>query len=303
MSNASTGPTMRPYAEADQPAVLELVNHDRLQGQPVASVEMLNEALAGHSQVDAGWWQSLSRLHTDVAVDPTGHVVGVVSYATSTKDQTGHILWLHCHEDQALAARLISHACTRLGPRTICAFDFASALSLGLEALPVRHRPATRTALEQAGFVGENLWRYMHTPLPISHLPQARNVRLRPGESAATKRLQIRRHFRKAAEAVIGLPVDGTGVLWWISVTPSARGRGIGRLMLGTALHALTELGANQAILYVDDDEPPGGERDRTAANRLYDSAGFHEVDRLYAYRRKQVPTDPVSNDGSQSGS
>jgi hypothetical protein len=54
--------------------------------------------------------------------------------------------------------------------------------------------------------------------------------------------------------------------------------------MLGSALAVLTDLGAAEAILYVDDDEPQGGERDRTAANSLYRTAGFTEVDRLYAY-------------------
>ncbi|MEV4880209.1 hypothetical protein [Streptomyces cyaneofuscatus] len=32
------------------------------------------------------------------------------------------------------------------------------------------------------------------------------------------------------------------------------------------------------------DDEPPGGERDRRTANRLYASAGFVEVDHLWFY-------------------
>lgn len=47
----------------------------------------------------------------------------------------------------------------------------------------------------------------------------------------------------------------------------------------------LSDQGAREVILYVDDDEP-GGERDRTAANRLYDTSGFTEVDRLHSYTR-----------------
>jgi hypothetical protein len=42
-------------------------------------------------------------------------------------------------------------------------------------------------------------------------------------------------------------------------------------------------------ILYVDDDEP-GGSRDRRAANRLYDSAGFVEIDRLHSYTLSAGP-------------
>ncbi|APS19857.1 hypothetical protein TK78_13445 [Streptomyces sp. Tue 6075] len=53
--------------------------------------------------------------------------------------------------------------------------------------------------------------------------------------------------------------------------------------LLGSALDALCGLGAAQAVLYVDDDETPGGERDRTAADRLYEPAGFEEVDQLWS--------------------
>ncbi len=46
------------------------------------------------------------------------------------------------------------------------AFEFAAALSLGLEGLPVGRRPVTRKALEAAGFSGGDLWRYLHRRLP-----------------------------------------------------------------------------------------------------------------------------------------
>ncbi|MGW6569816.1 GNAT family N-acetyltransferase [Streptomyces sp. NPDC054975] len=88
------------------------------------------------------------------------------------------------------------------------------------------------------------------------------------------------------AEAVVGLPVQGTGVLWWIGVDSAARERGLGHAMLGSALDVLTGLGATEVILYVDDDAPPGDARDRAAANALYDNLGFTEVDRLYSYAR-----------------
>ncbi|MEU2490963.1 GNAT family N-acetyltransferase [Streptomyces sp. NPDC007883] len=95
---------------------------------------------------------------------------------------------------------------------------------------------------------------------------------------------------RIAAETVVGLPLRGTGVLWWIGVEPHARGRGVGRAVLGSALGVLRGLGATEVILYVDDDAPPGDERDRTAANALYESAGFMEVDRLHSYTRTSPP-------------
>ncbi|MFI2373155.1 GNAT family N-acetyltransferase [Streptomyces sp. NPDC018833] len=283
---SSLGVTMRPYAGADEAAVLELINADRLVGQPEVSSAMLAEALAGRSSVDSGWWEQLDLPDTYVAIDgDDSRIVGVISYAVRGKDQTGQLLWLHCHEDSHLATTLIAHACTALKPRPMHAFDFASALTRGLEGLPVGHRPATRSALEDAGFRGQDLWRYMHAPLPSPEAQRATRVKART-EADAMRVLRIRRCLRTIAEARIGEPVAGVGVLWWISVKTRARRRGLGRKLLGSALHLLYKLGATEAILYVDDDAPPGDGRDRTAAKALYDSVGFTEVDRLYSYTR-----------------
>lgn len=82
------------------------------------------------------------------------------------------------------------------------------------------------------------------------------------------------------------MPVQGTGVLWWIGVEPAARGRGLGRALLGTALDVLHRMGATEVILFVDDDAPPGDDRDRTAAKALYESSGFDEIDRLYSFTK-----------------
>ncbi len=271
--------------------MLALVEADWLPGQPHATPAMLTEALEGRSAVDAGWWAELDRPAVQVAVDGAGKVVGVVSYAIRPKDNTGQLLWLHCQEDTRTAKALISHTLAVLAPRPVHAFHFASALTLGLEALPARHRPTTATALERAGFTGQRLWRYMRAPLPVDGLPRLADVRVgpEPGDKDAW-RLEARKDGRTAAEAVIGAPVEGMGVLWWIGVLPDARGQGLGRAMLGSALAVLAERDATEVILYVDDDAPPGDDRDRTAANSLYETAGFTEVDRLYSY------THPGSN-------
>jgi hypothetical protein len=145
------GAVFRPYTAADEGGVLDLIAADRLPGQPVTTAAMLGEALAGRSWVDAGWWAELSRPVTDVLRDGAGRVAGVVSYARRPGDGVGLILWLHCREDPVLAGALVGRAVDELGAGTLHAFDFASALSLGLEALPVRHRSATRAALESAG--------------------------------------------------------------------------------------------------------------------------------------------------------
>ncbi|MBT2418004.1 GNAT family N-acetyltransferase [Streptomyces sp. ISL-22] len=277
---------MRAYTGTDEEAVRELIDADRLPGQPGVSGAMLAEALAGRSPVDAGWWEKLERPRTWVAVEcGDGGVVGVVSYALEPGDGTGYILWLHCREDRAVADALVAHAVGDLSARSWQAFQFASALTRGLEGLPVGHRPATRAALEAAGFEGADLWRYMRAPLPSREAGRAARVRVRK-EDGGLRVLRVYAGVRVIAEAEVGEPEAGVGVLWWLHVDPRSRGRGLGRGLLGSALALLGELGATEAILYVDDDAPPGDERDRTAAGALYDSVGFVEVDRLHSFTR-----------------
>lgn len=280
--------TLRPYTPADTAAVLELINAERIPGQPVTSAGMLSDALEGRSAVDAGWWADLESPSTWVAVSGHGSVVGAVSYAWRPKDRTGMLLWLHSGEQEPVAKALVDHVVTEFAPNPVEAFQIASALSLGLEALPVGHRPVTDAVLRRTGFTAERLWRYMRADLPVTSLP--RLVRVKESTSAggkAARRLEAHRFWRTVtAEAEVGEPVQGIGVLWWIEVSEASRGRGLGRRMLGSALARLTDLGAREVILYVDDDAPRGDLRDRTAANSLYESAGFIEVDRLYSYKR-----------------
>jgi ribosomal protein S18 acetylase RimI-like enzyme len=290
-SRSTTQLMVRPYEAGDERAVLGLINADRLPGQPETTAAMLAEALAGRSPVDAGWWAELDPPVTEVISDGSGEVLGVVSYAVRPSDEAGFVLWLHClEEDQGLAVALVARALDRLGKRTVHAFEFASALSLGLEGLPVRDRPATRQALEASGFTGRDLWRYMCAPLPLAGLPRAPAVTVTDNEDPPGKRLEVRDggvSGELLAEATIGRPVAGIGVLWWIGVVPSARGRGLGSALLGSAVDLLAGLGAGQVILFVDDDAPSGDERDRAAANRMYDRAGFTEVDRLFSFTRR----------------
>ncbi len=291
----------RPYAAADEAAVLGLIDRDRLLGQPQTTSAMLAEALAGRSLVDSGWWAELDIPRTDVVTVPSGQVVGMVSYATRPNDLAGIILWLHCRdvnrrdenrhdEDSTVAEALVAHTLAELGSRPVYAFEFASALTLGLEGLPVRHRPVTRKTLEVAGFSGRDLWRYIHRrlddPLPHQVPPLAE---ISPSTDPAGWQLTLREADGTAlGEATVGQPVDGIGVLWWITIAPAARRRGLGRALLDQCCTHLAANGAREVIAYVDDDAPAGDtERDRTAANRLYDQAGFAEVDRLYSFLRR----------------
>lgn len=196
------------------------------------------------------------------------------------------VLWCHGREDPAIVSSLIGRATERLaGCPVLHAFDFASALSLGLEALPVRHRASTDRALREAGFTSRDLWRYAHRMLPAPELSVDPTAVVTPSEDLAGWRIECRDTDRLIGEAVVTTPVQGIGLLSWISIEPAAQGRGLARPLLGRALAVLSDQGAREAILYVDDDEP-GGERDRTAANRLYDTSGFTEVDRLHSYTR-----------------
>ncbi|MBQ1122461.1 N-acetyltransferase [Streptomyces sp. B15] len=283
--SASSVVTMRPYESTDEAAVLEIVNEDGLPGQPRVSAGMLAEALAGRSEVDSGWWAALAPPRTDVAVDASGQVVGVVSFAVHSAEPVGFLLWLHCREDESVALALVTHACAELGTVSVHAFDFATALTRGVEALPVRHRQATHRALLKAGFTGEDLWRYMRMPLESrALLPRGTGRKARKCEDGNFEVRVRDRWGRKVGEVVVGVPVAGTGVLWWISVEERARGRGLGRALVGSALRLLVELGAREVILYVDDGPRAGN--DRAAANALYESVGFAEVDRLWFYTR-----------------
>lgn len=203
---------LRPYTPADAGAVLELIAADRLPGQPNPTPGMLTEALEGRSPVDAGWWAELSVPVTQVAVGAAGDVLGVISYDVQPRDDAGFIVWLHCRETPAVADALVRHAAAALGPRDLGAFEFATALTRGLEALPAGHRPATDAVLRTAGFTGTALWRYLHTALPRPGLPTAGQVRIGPDpEHPDSWKLEIVRRGRLLAEALIGCPSRGSG--------------------------------------------------------------------------------------------
>ncbi|MQA16504.1 MAG: GNAT family N-acetyltransferase [Pseudonocardiaceae bacterium] len=247
---------------------------------------MLAEALAGRSAVDGGWWAELADLATEVIVDLDGIVQGVLATAVRPRDGPGVLLWCHGREDPAIVSALVGRAIERLADRPMLhAFDFASALSLGLEALPVRHRASTARALREAGFTGRDLWRYAHRTLPAPEVPADAAAVVTSCQDPVGWRIERRDDGQLVGEVLVTTPVQRIGLLSWISVEPAARGHGLARPLLGRALEVLSDHGAREVILYVDDDEL-GGERDRTAANRLYDTSGCTEVDRLHSYTR-----------------
>ncbi|MFC4458327.1 GNAT family N-acetyltransferase [Pseudonocardia nematodicida] len=71
----------------------------------------------------------------------------------------------------------------------------------------------------------------------------------------------------------------------WLEVEPGHCGAGLGRFMLRAGLERVQRAGAEQAVLYVSDDEP-GTACDRTAATALYRRYGFLPIDRLHTFTR-----------------
>jgi ribosomal protein S18 acetylase RimI-like enzyme len=204
------------------------------------------------------------------------------------------VLWLHGREDGAVIEALVDHAIAQIAEvSTLEAFEFASALSVGLEGLPVRHRPTTRAVLIARGFTEADLWRYMHRTLPATELPNAPDARVVPDPERPGWLVDLRSSDgTTVGDAQVSVAAPGLGVLWWIGVDPAHRGQHLGWALLGTALDVLHEQGVHEALLFVDDDAPADDpERGRGAANAMYDRAGFIEVDRLCSYRRVWLPT------------
>ncbi|KIQ64652.1 hypothetical protein TR51_10525 [Kitasatospora griseola] len=283
----------RPYRASDRAAVLALVADDRLTGQPEATPAMLAEAIGGRSPVDAERWAELDTPHTEVVCDETGQVLGAVSCATRRTDQAGLILWLHAGEDLAVTRALVELALSRLGGRTVHAFELPIALSLGMRGLPVRSRPVTRRALGEAGFSVGRQWRYLHRMLP--HRGDAGEVRTYPiAEVTATSRPTGRRLLLRepdgapVGEAVVGEPVDGIGVLWWIAIDPEHRARGLGANLAEQCCSVLAANGAHEVIAYLDEDAPASGRQcDTVAASHLLGARGFREMGRLSSFSRR----------------
>jgi GNAT superfamily N-acetyltransferase len=277
----------RPMHDDDEAVVLDLIDADRLPCQPQCTPEMLAEARAGRSPVDTGSWDELADLHVDVAEMEGGGVVGVVSHGRRPRDGAGMVLWLHGREDSDVVGFLLDHALGAVGGSgTVHAFPFATALGMGLEALPVRHREVTHRVFVHRGFEGGALWRYLCRRLPApALLPRGARIRVSPVEDGR-RRLTLQHDSAVIGEATIGVPVAGVGVVWWVEVDPSRRGTGVGRTLFGSALDLLARSGAREVVLYVADGESiPEG--DRAAARVLYESAGFEEVDRLVSLHRK----------------
>jgi ribosomal protein S18 acetylase RimI-like enzyme len=267
-------------------SILDLVNADLLPGQPACTRPALDMALRGACPVDTSWWRELANIQVLVA-RRGGSVVGAASYAVAPTDRSGWLLWLHAQETRVVVEALVDHVLGELsGSSHLYAFWIATALSLGLEALPVEQRPVTHEVLTSRGVSGRDSWRYLVASLdraPISAGEDEASVMSISGAGEIpTWRLVMGDREDPVAAAEVALAGDGCGVLWWIDVEPGQRGRGIGRRLLRQALRFLAQRGAQTVGAFVDHADPR--EQDPRPVLRLLTSTGFQEVDRLWSY-------------------
>lgn len=266
---------VRPATGSDVPAITELV--PRYPYQPPVLEQAVRRAMAGESDTDRWYWDRLGLVETVVAVDSLGEVTGACSYAVDTQDDIGYLLWLAADESYASTKVLVDHALNAL---KICpvvrACWFATALSIGLEGLPIAHSPVTDQVLRESGLERRDLWLWMVYNGPFMDADGDAKVEATPTGWTVS----YRRSGETMAEAEISLH-GHLGVLWWLSVDEAHRGRGLGRRLLMRALAHLANCGAEAVMLFVD-----YAENDRLAAITLYESIGFRTIDHLCSYEK-----------------
>lgn len=278
-------------SQKDLLAVVELIRADSLPGQPLCTIQDVQNALVGRAVIDRGWWEALASIRTLVAT-LDNDVVGAASYGirkhdTSSFADCGFLLWFHARENQEVTEALLSSILAALNvcPR-IYSFWIATPLTFGVEALPVEHRPVTHRVLLSHEFVGADEWLYMKGPV-LTLQPSLDKV----AEVKRVKngwKLHLYEGKEQVAEAEVGIGKDRIGVLWWIEVHEDWRGHGFGKQLLLQARKMLGDAGAKEVILYVDHDDL--AKRNRVPAIHLYQSQGFTVIDHLWSYW-KGLPT------------
>ncbi|WP_189316696.1 GNAT family N-acetyltransferase [Streptomyces brasiliensis] len=288
-TSPDSGSAIRPYRPDDGPWVRELIDADRLPGQPHCTAQKL--AAAQHGALSsAGWvipvWPQIS-----VLADAEDRPCGIIGYLSWTDVDTGLICWVHAREDGPALGALLGQALAALAhcPR-IDAFAGASPGLLGPGGLPRTHRGATHDTLVQYGFTGLRSGRYLHRGLPAEAPPAKLVADVFPCDVPPGHRLIIREAAEPIAEAVVSAEADRTATVHWIETLPTHRRRGLGRKLLAQALALLAEQGATEVALVLDDAQQPASESQ--AATRLFHSFGFTHVDQLWTYqhRRPRAP-------------
>lgn len=284
-----SGSTVRLYRPEDEPGVRELIDADRLPGQPHCTPEKL--AAARRGLVPPASWAVPTRPRISVLADAEDNPRGIIAYLSWTDVHTGLICWVHAQEELPALRALLSHALADLAPcPQTDAFVGAPPGPLGPGGLPRTRRGATHDALLQTGFTGRRQGCYLHCALPAEPPPTKLVADVFPCDFPPGHRLIIREAAEPVAEALVSVGPDRTATVYWIETQHTRRHCGLGRELLGQALALLADQGATEVALVVDDASQPCP--DSQAAHRLFESFGFTLVDQLWTYqhRRPRVP-------------
>ena len=277
----------RPLGPDDVEGLCALVDRDRLPGQPSCSLERVRTALAGRSTTDPWWWRELATMRT-MGVEASDGSLAAAGALGRRRSGERYLLWLHAGETPELVEAVLwplLRGVRRGDP--IFAFWSATELSVGLEGLPHRHRPATHEALLARGFTGEDRWLY----LAASGAGEAPETPFRRRGHGSELRVELEVDGQPVGGAELSLPAPGVGVIWWLEIEPEHRRRGLGRQLLRAARSVLADEGVSDVILFVDHDDPKA--RDRRPALELYLAEGFDVVDHLWSYRRGEGEAEP----------
>ncbi|MCQ4079592.1 GNAT family N-acetyltransferase [Streptomyces sp. RB6PN25] len=284
---------VRRYRLQDESAVRELLDADRLPGQPRCTPQALAAAPRGPTCFPG--WTRPARPRVSVLTDAADRPRGVIAILVWSDVHAGLISGLHAREDPAALRALLGHALAVLADCPLIeAFVGGPPGPLGPGGLPRAHRPATHQALQQAGFAGRPEGVYLHRLLPESAaaepLPAKLVADVFPHDWPPGHRLILREAGLPVAEALVGVAPDHTATVCWIETLPNHRGQGLGRALLAQALALLAEQGAREVALVVDD---PGQQACGGHAPDLFASFGFSFVDQLWSYEyRRPAPRE-----------
>ncbi|MCW2874279.1 GNAT family N-acetyltransferase [Actinacidiphila oryziradicis] len=281
----ASGSAVRPYHPKDEPVVRELINADRLPGQPCCTRDMLADATRGPSHL-AGW-VAPAQPCISVLADAEDQPHGVIVFLAWPDVPVGLICWLHAREDPAALRALLTHAVAELaGCPLVEAFVGAPPDTLGPGGLSRTRRAATHHALLETGFTGRRQGYYLHRPLPVEGLPAKVVADVFPCEFPPGYRLIIREADEPVAETLVSVGPDHTATVRWIETLCTQRRHGLAQQLLSQALALLAEHGATEVALVVED--LPETVPDSRAAPRLFSSFGFAFIDQLWTYEQRR---------------
>ncbi|MFG2794506.1 GNAT family N-acetyltransferase [Streptomyces sp. NPDC048419] len=260
----------------DYTSVLELINADRLPGQPAADPDLLTTP--AHDD--------LGQPATLVLVDSAARICGAAHCAQRVSDGVGLISWLHAGEDVDGVAALITAARGHLGPVRMLYAGTGSTLTpqsgtFQLPGVAQRRHWATTQALRAAGFTPAASRLYFHHPLtPPPPQPVFPLTELRPQTDPPGVQLTLfETDGQHMATAVLYAHDDEHWQLWHLAVHPDRRHRGIASHLLAQCLHTAHARGATSAIAHTDEDDH--------ISVRLLERAGFTTIDTLTIHCRR----------------